>query len=353
MNTKIIKIGIFILLISIIIYIVKNFKDIRNFFEKNKEKKLIKIIKIVLIIIFIIFICITFYKKIIQIKFNIDWYKQSILNDKMNLKYDNMIIKEMNFYEKAISKEYEKQNPQNPYIPENFEYVEGEWNTGFVIQDESKNQYVWVPCTNKDNNGIEKLQRTNYSKTPLISKDICANEKYEKFTESSLENGGFYISRFEIGNENNIPVSKMGVEIYNGVNIEKATEIVDSMYDNENVNCEIINGYAYDTTLNWIINTNNIEIDIVDIKNGEKAYSGRKKYNNIYDFIDNTMDITLENSYDNVILRGFPYQIDNKVEDIRIKNEILEEMLDRFSIFKDKNYFSNNSTLSFRTVLYK
>ena len=65
------------------------------------------------------------------------------------------------------------------------------------------------------------------------------------------------------------------------------------------------------------------------------------------------MDITLENSYDNVILRGFPYPIDNKVEDIRIKNEILEEMLDRFSIFKDKNYFSNNSTLSFRTVLYK
>lgn len=349
MNIAIIKIGIFIVILSIIIYVVKNFNEVIEKLQKIKLKKYLKILFVIILIIFMFI----FIKKLNSIKININWYSNSKTNDEINLKYDNMIIKENNFYNQLISKEYESQNPNNPYIPQNFKYVEGEWNNGFVIEDENKNQYVWVPCTNKDNSEIPKLQRTNYSENAFISKDICANLNYEKFIESALENGGFYISRFEIGKENNLPVSKPNVEIYSKLNQQQAMEVVANMYNN--LNCELINGYAYDTTLNWIISKNDIEIDIVDVKNGEKPYSGRKKYNNIYDFFDNTMEITQENSYDTVIIRGFPFKENSEIENIaNDKGYILIEQNGRFSILKDRNYYSvESTTLGFRAVLYK
>ena len=45
------------------------------------------------------------------------------------------------------------------YIFEDFSYVEGEWNTGFVIEDKDKNQYVWVPCSNIENIDVPKLEK--------------------------------------------------------------------------------------------------------------------------------------------------------------------------------------------------
>lgn len=60
-------------------------------------------------------------------------------------------------------------NYTDPPIPEGWEYVEGDWNNGFTIQDSKGNQFVWVPVDFLDPNGTldgsscsEKFGRRNY-----------------------------------------------------------------------------------------------------------------------------------------------------------------------------------------------
>ena len=254
------------------------------------------------------------------------------------------ILEENEFYKTAIEKEYTNQTYNLPYIPEDFSYVKGEWNTGFVIQDSNGNQYVWVPCTNKENLEIPILQRKNFSEDAFISKEMCTNEKYKDFINSSLENGGFYISRFEIGNENGNPVSKKNVEVLTELKKEEAKEIINRIECE--INCELANGYAYDTTLEWLLQNNKIEETNNNVK--EPIISGKKSYNNIYDFFDNTLEITSETNYGTVIIRGaFLKEQNGETFGFSINN------LDRISILEDENYFSDGTKLGFRTIIYK
>ncbi|MBR3614263.1 MAG: hypothetical protein IKL55_03700 [Clostridia bacterium] len=264
---------------------------------------------------------------------------------------DNKIIKENEFYEISIDKEYENQGFNNPYIPDNFAYVEGEWNTGFVIEDLNGNQYVWVPCSNKENNLTEKLGRKDFSEEPFISKDECINENCEDFILSSLENGGFYISRYELGKENNTIVSKPDVKLLKNTTKKEAEKLISEMYSD--LNCELINGYAYDTTLSWLKNTNEIKINKIEDK--ENLKTGRAKYNNIYDFCDNILEMSSEYYYGTVIIRGFLFA-DNENN---FNSELVENLeyninsFDRMSIREEDNYYTPEHIMGFRTVLYK
>lgn len=306
--------------------------------EYINSKKILNYISKVLSIIILFSIFIYLFKQIMYIDDNINNYLEIQENRKMFAIYDEKMQKENEFYNMVINKEYVNQNSIVPYIPEGFSYVEGEWNTGFVIQDINQNQYVWVPCTNKENKDISKLERKNSSKKSLITKEICNNENYQEFLNSALENGGFYISRFEIGKENEKPVSKANTEILKDITRNEAIHIIDKMYDN--INCELINGYAYDTVITWITTTNNIVTgNNINVKD-EKIYTGRKNYNNIYDLFDNIMEMTLESSYDTVIIRG------------NIDTELIKE-IDRFSILKQENTFAQTTILGFRTIIYK
>ena len=74
----------------------------------------------------------------------------------------------------------------NPYIPNGFTYKEGTWDTGYVIVDNNGNEYVWVPCSNKVNGNIPKLEKVIFSNETFISKDICINEGCEKFLTNAL-----------------------------------------------------------------------------------------------------------------------------------------------------------------------
>lgn len=356
MNGKIVYIGISIVLVTIFIYFCKNFKSILEYCQKKFDNKIAKNIgKIACIIIFIVAIFLI-GKEIANTFGYISIYNTKKENAEYNAKFDAMISKENKFYKDVMEKEYPNQNPQLPYIPEGFSYVEGEWNSGYVIQDENKNQYVWIPCTNKEIDGIKKLERENLNPNTFISKDMCAHEKYEKFLISALENGGFYISRFEIGNENNIPVSKANMQIWKNVTKEEADKVVEKMCEGKDINCELVNGYAYDTTLAWLKMNNEPKINIVDIRGGEIPVTGRNSYNNIYDFFDNTMEITSEINYNNVIIRGFPFDEEDPSLD-----ETLEEMfggydvgfIERLSIRPIDNYYTIESTLGFRTIIYK
>lgn len=351
MNSTIILLGIAIACIVVFIYIIKNLKSISQKLENYKNSKLKKSIVIFVVFILIICFCNYIYGQINTLINNINWYKSSKENDKLYEKYDELIAKENKYYNEKININYDNQKYNEPYIPEGFVYVEGEWNSGFVIQDSNQNQYVWAPCTNKENLGVPKLERKIWSTQDFISKDLCNNDKYEDFIKSALENGGFYISRFEIGKENDKPVSKKGVEVWTELNKSEANQIIEKMYDN--INCDLINGYAYDTALTWITENNEIKANIIDIENSEKILSGRNDYNNIYDFTDNIMEITSETTYSNVIVRGVPYEISDETKGYVLDFGYNIEKFDRFSIQEDENFFTVASKLAFRTIIYK
>lgn len=294
-----IKIGIFIVMLSVGLYFIKNREEICSFVNSKIKNILLKIIYF--LIILIILVCLIVLCKRINkyLKFGNVYVK----NEEDFKEVDEKISIEDNIYSDLIKKDYENQKPNEPYIPDGFSYVEGNWENGYVIQDENQNEYVWVPCTNKISNTITRLKRQNAVAVPFVNYTSCYNESYEKFLKSALENGGFYISRYEIGNENEIPVSKKNVPIITNITREEAIEIVDKMYDN--INCELINGYAYDTALKWVEKSNYLEMKIIEITKNENVLSGRNLNCNIYDFCDNVLEYSLENLYDTIIIRGF------------------------------------------------
>lgn len=334
-NLVMISTVIVIILVSLIIYILKNQKEIEKNFNSIKHKN---IIKILIIIICLLIICVYSYKCVKEIKIYFTMYKGSKETYDMFNEFDDKLKQEEKFYKSAIQKEYNINN--EPYIPENFEYVEGDLKSGFVIQDKDKNQYVWIPCTNKENENIVKLQKKDFYIETGIRYFDCLNSEYEEFIESSLENGGFYISRFEIGKEGENIVSKSGVPVLSHISRKDMIENVNKMYGT--INCRLINGYAYDTALEWIEKNNNIEIGKYDFDKEKNILTGRVKYNNIYDFTDNVMEITTEDFYDTIIYRGFDYRDDFELDS---RYNLLEENVSKLD--------ERLKLLAFRTILYK
>ena len=203
------------------------------------------------------------------------------------------------------------------------------------------NQFVWVPCTVKENQEITKFQKRDFILFPNVYKDNCFDENYKNVLKSVIENGGFYISRYEIGNEDNEPVSKKSVKVWNEINREEAIQISNKMYEELNINCELINGYCYDTVLNWIQNTNKISNNILDLENADSVIlTGRMEYNNVFDLFDNVMEFTSETFYETVVIRGVGS------EDIKKENS-------RYVVMDLDKSFAPNTTIGFRTVLYK
>lgn len=345
MRAGCIKIGIFIVILSLVIYLVKNREDIFNFINsKIKNKKLFSKI-IFTIIILLIILCI-----FIIIRINIVFIKSSSIIEENTTYFeeeDNKIEKESDIYKELIEKDYENQKYNEPYILDGFSYVEGTWKDGFVIQDELGNQYVWVPCTNKPISECIKLQRTNKSASPFINYTSCYNESYEEFIKSALENGGFYISRYELGSEIGTTVSKAGVEVLTNITRNEAKEIVSQMYNN--INCEIINGYAYDTTLNWIEISSGTKLveNVIEIEEDEKILTGRASVNNIYDFCDNVLEYSLENLYDTIVVRG----VMNSNSTEYTNNIFFKES--RYCMNKQEKKFGGIIPVAIRTILYK
>lgn len=255
--------------------------------------------------------------------------------------------KENKQYNNLIGLDYEKQKYDEPYIPDGFTYIEGNWNTGYVIQDKKGNQYVWVPCTNKYIEGVTKLAKRNFVYNSYMSKDLCYDPQCEEFIKSALTNGGYYISRFEIGrDENNNAISKNNTRIWNNINKEEAIEVISKINElYEGVTIQLMNSYSYDTAFEWILNTNN-EVKYEIIKSDDKGnrYSGTKCYNNIYDLFDTTYEITTEIYNENrTICRGAAGIYND------IMNENNTHRLDnRTSLLWDKS-----DNLGFRTILYK
>jgi len=69
-------------------------------------------------------------------------------------------------------------------VPDGFAYVEGTVDTGFVIEDDNQNQYVWVPVPHSSPHLVEKQEGT---------------AAYNEMVASVKHFGGFYIGRYETG----------------------------------------------------------------------------------------------------------------------------------------------------------
>ena len=278
-------------------------------------------------------------------------------------------------------------------------------NGGVVIEDVSagnsntkESQFVWVPVGNvrTDNNGnsvtivfgryafdnvVGKLGQSaeDYANETrlytsgstvdyfqeLLSTTSSNNAKAKNiktFITKVIERGGYYIGRYEAGdatatssartsstNDNNPVTCKAGVYPYNYVTQLQASSIAQKMYNNSNIESDLINSYAWDTALVFIQNcsgdtdysTQGI-IQNTFAKCGE-AHSGTN-YDvrcNIYDIAGNTKEWTTE-TYGTYaqgeipcIKRGGAYN-DNSTSRTRLADRTL----------------ANVDYISFRVILY-
>lgn len=146
----------------------------------------------------------------------------------------------------------------DPYIPEGFEKVEGEWDTGFVIKENSTgNEFVWIPVDGYNLN----LDRSEFEKTP--SSMAKSTDQLElSFKLSVYTYGGYYVGRYEAGigetsgDNIGVPVSKKGAQVWTNISRSKANQSAQKMYEaNNEINSKLMNSYAYDTMLNWLKKT--------------------------------------------------------------------------------------------------
>lgn len=190
---------------------------------------------------------------------------------------------------------------KDPYMPNNFEHTEGEVNTGYVIRDTNLgNEFVWVPvksgsfevyveATNSNNEILKSETKTiniseltrdikgreanYYSSWEELEGDISDKKSIAYFKNSVVQNGGFYIGRYEMGmpgqksgdapvlensaksrNVKGTPVCIANVMPWNYIDWSQAKENLESMY-NSDVQSAMLNSYARTTTLNWFMDT--------------------------------------------------------------------------------------------------
>lgn len=138
----------------------------------------------------------------------------------------------------------------NPYIPEGFEYVAGEVDTGYIIQDRYGNQYVWVPV-----------------ETGILTRTTLTNSEYEDSNSSATglvnsvaKNFGYYIARYEASayqaNDVRFAGSVEGQTPWTNVTyqaaFEAATNTATALEYPEDIVTSLPSSYAWDTALTWI-----------------------------------------------------------------------------------------------------
>ena len=154
---------------------------------------------------------------------------------------------------------------------------------GFVIKDSRGNEYVWIPCTTDEENSQLKYQRTEWGVesdggTRAIKDELEFTDPDITYTQTELDNGinaetsqeivnqinaektsvekygGFYIGRYEVGNESNIAVIKQNQVPYNTITWSKAYSLAKSIGGGKNAETYLCSSYAWDTAINFIQN---------------------------------------------------------------------------------------------------
>lgn len=265
---------------------------------------------------------------------------------------------------RQIAKAEEEYGYNKPYIPEGFTHVEGQWNTGYVIEDsKNQNQFVWIPI---DGTTVT-FQRKNFSTTD-VGMNACTDEAQKEYMESVEKYGGYYVARYEAGIPQNAdfqnddmdvtgkPVSKKGAQIWNNISYTKAKTNAEQMYaTNAELTSSLMNSYAYDTMLIWLeANEYNVETDSKNwgnyANNSQTNHNVENagnnvawKANNIYDIAGNVSEWTTEETEqeDEIksIYRGGSYYNDGNITPAGIRQADKPDKI------------ANN--IGFRAILYK
>ena len=214
---------------------------------------------------------------------------------------------------------------------------------GIVIEDDSGNQFVWIPVgeynvsdtinssgklTNELSrrtfissgstpvNGDEKIDVSYYGEGD--SRSVAYNQ-IGAFKTSATANKGFYIGRYEAGTETErttktdpltTPLVQANKYPYVYVTRDEAKQQAEAMYSgNEFVTSELISGYAWDTALNFICQTNeegyllatttDSTYGNIDTGSSSKTQTGEYEadnYSNIHDLLGNCREWTTEYS---------------------------------------------------------
>ena len=216
----------------------------------------------------------------------------------------------------------------NPIIPAGFKAIDaGEaawgdgtanptgWNNGLVIEDEDKNQFVWVPVDGTtikyqnnvlsgDTKGTDGDEPTKNGKELTVTDQINAYE-------------GYYVARYETGKVGVVTVSKPEESPWTSINLATAKSRTETMYeDSQYVQAGVITGTQWDTMMSWIASTEGKDtVEKVNTAIGkytgtEKALTASSenyKVKNLYDLFGNVQEMTNEINGNNVIVRGGAY----------------------------------------------
>ena len=207
-------------------------------------------------------------------------------------------------------------------IPKGFTYKEGTKDTGLVIQDENKNEFVWVPATESTYRKDTSFPGVTPTGDDILPKGITDE------TVDIVKYGGFYIGRYEAGvpdgdtipsNKTGIPVSKKGAAVWTNIDYTNSKASAESMISNKYVQTGLITGTAWDTVCHWIKsddelkdsrtygNYNNSEAPANVTGYGTKqvaGYSDKWMVKNIYDLAGNVWEWTSEADSSYFINRG-------------------------------------------------
>ena len=174
-----------------------------------------------------------------------------------------------NYTSEDIDKEaVELKYYDNVEIPDGFYYVGGKKETGLVISDvqgddlensKKGNQFVWVPVEKESdytrNNKIDSSSitaTTGYLPDDMVQEDNAENNAtVEK--QAVIDAHGYYISRFEAGNENGNVVTKKGATIItNTVSVNTVKTNVKKFINNDSVKSSLCSEIQWDLASNYI-----------------------------------------------------------------------------------------------------
>ena len=282
--------------------------------------------------------------------------------------------KELNKYtsdnlEENIGVKFEKntelhdKNGAKIIVPAGFKVVNTDDLTvekGIVVEDSKGNQYVWIPCTTEDSKSQLQFKRTewdvevdgadnsraskdeltltcpeNYSDNGLtyaVVNEIVTQVKAEK--DSVRRNGGYYIGRYEVGDENGTAVIKADQTPMASIIWSTAYSKAKGIGGGPGATTYLCSSYAWDTAINFIqnngfpnyanaredsYNENLLDKNVKDSKgniikaanNVERLPTGKTTPKcNIYDMGGNEVEFTTEvmpSTSEPVVLRGGNY----------------------------------------------
>ena len=256
-------------------------------------------------------------------------------------------------------------------IPES-EISNIDWNTAAT----KYNQFVWIPVTSENEYQREFSYPSNYyvdnvwtiseitpenstfTDTGYLPLDIQPSTDDAKNNEIAertavLKYNGFYIARYEAGNENSNVVTKQNVTVYTNKNQMDFKIMGKSMYGENNnyVKSAMCSGIQWDMVMKFVDGKSDGNGEIYDVRTkgssrhtGEKAGTGENladKVQNIYDLESNCWEYVAEqnNTSNSFVCRGGGYYgtSANSVDKVSLRTSITS---------------SDSNEGTFRLVLY-